>query len=253
MTDLSEPTLMRIAIVVAGIVLLVAIVFFGRPRKPGQGRRVTRSDGARSEPTLGEQLESELGATARSAGDDATQAELDLLDRTLAADPEAAAGANSDAGRRASDEFERIVTLYLAARAGALLHGADIVVAAEKAGLVYGHMGVFHRLVDGHPERGPVFSVANIMKPGSFDMATIQSLETPAIAFFLTLPASIPALDAWETMLPTATRMAELLDGVVLDEERNALGRQRIAHIRDDLRAYDRQREVPAPAKPSRW
>src|SRR5690349_22458580 len=73
-----------------------------------------------------------------------------------------------------------------------------------------------------------VFSVANIMKPGSFDMATIQSLETPAIAFFLTLPAPIPALDAWETMLPTAERMAELLNGVLLDESRNALGRQRI-------------------------
>jgi cell division protein ZipA len=39
-------------------------------------------------------------------------------------------------------------------------------------------------------------------------------------------------------MLPTAQRMAELLDGVVLDESRNALGRQRIAHIRDELRAW---------------
>ena len=251
MTDLSEPTLLRIGIVVAGVVLLLAIVFFGRPRKPGQGRRVARGDAARSEPSLGEQLESEMGATARSSGDAATQAELDLLDQTRGADP--AASSNSELGRRASDEFDRIVTLYLAARAGAMLHGAEIVVAAEKAGLVFGHMGVFHRLVDGHPDRGPVFSVANIMKPGSFDMATIESLETPAIAFFLTLPASIPALDAWETMLPTATRMAELLDGVVLDEQRNALGRQRIAHIRDDLRAYDRQREVPGTPRQNRW
>jgi cell division protein ZipA len=133
------------------------------------------------------------------------------------------------------------------------LHGPDIVVAAEKTGLSYGHMGVFHRLVDNHPERGPVFSVANIMKPGSFDMANIQAMETPAIAFFLTLPAPVAALDAWETMLPTAQRMSELLDGVVLDESRNALGRQRIAHIRDELRAYDRQREAPPLTKPARW
>lgn len=252
MTDLSDITLMRIGIIVAGVVLLLAIVFFGRPRKPGQGRRVGRgADAVRSEPSLGEQLEGELGANARTTGDVATQAELDLLDQTLASDT--AAAATSDMGRRVSDEFDRIVTLYLAARAGSMLHGADIVVAAEKAGLVYGHMGVFHRLVESHPERGPVFSVANILKPGSFDMATIQSLETPAIAFFLTLPASISALDAWETMLPTATRMAELLDGVVLDEERNALGRQRIAHIRDDLRAYDRQREAPPAGKSPRW
>ncbi|HEX5694312.1 MAG TPA: cell division protein ZipA C-terminal FtsZ-binding domain-containing protein, partial [Arenimonas sp.] len=47
--------------------------------------------------------------------------------------------------------------------------------------------------------------------------------------------------DAWDAMLPTAQRLAELLDGVLLDEERNALGRQRIAHIREDLRNYDRK------------
>ena len=140
----------------------------------------------------------------------------------------------------------------MAAKAGNQLRGQDIVVAAEKAGLSFGHMDVFHRLVDGKPELGPVFSVANIIKPGSFDLGQIASLETPAIAFFLTLPAPLPALDAWDTMLPAAQRMAELLDGVVLDEERNALGRQRIAHIRDELRAYDRQHQAPPLSKP-RW
>ena len=248
---MSDVTLLRIGILIAGLVLIAAIVFFGRPRKPGQGKRVPRDSGAgesvRTEPTLGEQLRSEVGESGAATGEATAQAELELFDRTLEG------GANSELGRRATEEFDKIVTLYLAARAGAKLHGPDIVVAAEKAGLVYGHMGVFHRLVENHPERGPVFSVANIMKPGSFDMANIQALDTPAIAFFLTLPAPVSALDAWETMLPTAQRMAELLDGVVLDESRNALGRQRIAHIRDELRAYDRQREAPPLTKPARW
>ncbi|HEY5804330.1 MAG TPA: cell division protein ZipA [Lysobacter sp.] len=247
---MSDVSLVRIGILIAGLVLIAAIVFFGRPRKPGQGKRVPRDaapDSSRREPTLGEQLESELGGEGPASGASTAQAELELFDRTLEG------AASSELGRRPSEEFDKIVTLYLAARAGQKLHGPDIVVAAEKAGLVYGHMGVFHRLVENRPERGPVFSVANIMKPGSFDMAQIQALETPAIAFFLTLPAPINALDAWETMLPTAQRMAELLDGVVLDEQRNALGRQRIAHIRDELRAYDRQREAPPLTKPARW
>src|SRR5690349_876992 len=248
---MSDVTLLRIGILIAGLVLVAAIVFFGRPRKPGQGKRVPREPSAsagapRQEPTLGEQIERDL-AQGGAAGGSTTQAELELFDRTLEG------GANSELGRRITEEFDKIVTLYLAARAGQKLHGPDIVVAAEKAGLVYGYMGVFHRLVENHPDRGPVFSVANIMKPGSFDMANIQSMETPAIAFFLTLPAPVNALDAWATMLPTAQRMAELLDGVVLDEQRNALGRQRIAHIRDELRAYDRQREAPPVTKPARW
>jgi len=239
---MSDVWMLRTGILVAGVLLIAVIYFFGRPRRPGQGRRVeSRAEGARLEPTLGEQLEAELSA----GSDDAAfvQSEMEL-DRGTA---------GAELGRRASDDFEKIVTLYIAARAGEKLRGPDIVVAAEKAGLVYGHMNVFHRLVEGHPERGPVFSVANIMKPGSFDMATIQSLETPAIAFFLTLPAPIPALDAWETMLPTAERMAELLNGVLLDESRNALGRQRIAHLRDELRAYDRQHEGAPITRSPRW
>ncbi|MCM2335726.1 MAG: cell division protein ZipA [Pseudomonas sp.] len=245
----EQTLLLRIILSVAGVVLIVAIYLFGRPRKPGQGKRVPRDrDGGAPGPTLGEQIEADLARSDRPLDDAAAQAELDL-----AAEPRGPEGAAPDVGRRANESFEKIVTLYLAARAGSKLLGPDIVVAAEKAGLAYGHMGVFHRLVDNHPERGPVFSVANIMKPGSFDMANIQALETPAIAFFLTLPAPVPALDAWEAMLPTAQRMAELLDAVVLDEQRNALGRQRIGHIREELRAYDRQREAPPLTRPGRW
>ncbi|WP_133501484.1 cell division protein ZipA [Cognatilysobacter terrigena] len=242
---MSDMAMLRIWILVAGVVLLAAILFFGRPKKPGQGRRVPRdSEGRRVEPTLGEQLDAELGA------DDGA---VEPMQESFDLEPRPAASAKDDLGKRTTDEFDKIVTLYLAARAGQQLSGPDIVVAAERAGLVFGHMGVFHRLVENHPERGPVFSVANIVKPGSFDMARIQELQTPAIAFFLTLPAPVAALDAWDTMLPTAQRMAELLDGVVLDEQRNAIGRQRIAHIRDELRAYDRQREAPPLTRPSRW
>ena len=242
--------MLRMGILIAGLFVVAAILFFGRPRKPGQGRRVPRDEvaaGSRHEPTLGEQLEDAAAAGEAGAEDSTTQAELNLFERSLDGTP------GIELGKRVSDEFDKIVTIYLAARAGEKLHGPDIVVAAEKAGLVYGHMGVFHRLIEQHPERGPMFSAANIMKPGNFDMATIRELETPAIAFFLTLPAPVAALDAWEAMLPTAERMAELLDGLLLDEQRNNLGRQRIGHIRDELRAYDREREAPPLSKPSRW
>src|SRR5690606_27006555 len=127
----------------------------------------------------------------------------------------------------------RIVTVFVAARPDAEFTGADVVVAAEKAGLVFGDMGIFHRLVAGRPDQGPLFSMASMVKPGSFDMASLDTLRTPGLGLFMTLPGPASALDAWDTLLPTAQRLAELLDGVVLDEERNALGRQRIAHLRD--------------------
>ncbi len=247
---MSDVWMLRAGIIVAGFLLMIAIYYFGRPSRPGQGRRVVsgrgksadQGKGRRVEPSIGEQLENEL------ADADGVQSEMDLGDTEVGE-----ASSTHELGRRTSEDFDKIVTLYVAASAGQKLHGPDIVVAAEKTGLAYGHMNVYHRLVETHPERGPVFSVANIMKPGSFDMPDIQSMETPAIAFFLTLPAPVSALDAWEMMLPTAQRMAELLGGLVLDESRNALGRQRIQHLRDELRAYDREHEAPPITHSPRW
>ena len=150
----------------------------------------------------------------------------------------------SDVGRRPVERpVERIVSLYVVSRDDHIFNGTDLVVAAEKAGLEFGDMGIFHRLVDGRRELGPIFSVANLVKPGNFDLKRVEAMQTPGLSFFMTLPGPVPALDAWDTMLPAAQRLAELLDGLVLDEERNALGRQRIAHIRDELRGWDRGHE----------
>ncbi len=245
---MSDMALLRIGILAAGLLLIAAIFLFGRPKKKVQGRRVEGAEGTngqRREPVLGEGERPADGAAPVVGEDGVTQPELGL--------PDVDAAPASDLGKRATQDFDKIVSLFVAARAGEQLRGEDIVVAAEKTGLVFGHMNVFHRLVEGHPERGPIFSMASIMKPGSFDMANIREMETPAIAFFLTLPAPLTALDAWEKMLPTVQRMGELLDGVVLDDSRNALGRQRIAHIRDELRAYDRQHQAPPLTKAPRW
>jgi cell division protein ZipA len=161
-----------------------------------------------------------------------------------AAEPAPRPTPRSELGRRPAQlPVERIVSLFVVAREGQLFSGPDLIVAAEKAGLDFGDMGIYHRLIDGKRELGPIFSVANMLKPGNFDLGRLEALRTPGVSFFMTLPAPIPALDAWDAMLPTAQRMAELLDGHVLDEERNALGRQRIAHIRDELRGWDRDHE----------
>lgn len=225
-----------IPLILIGIAALVLIYLFGRPGKPEQGERrpARRLDGNRVEPTL-------------SDGDDVAepaQGELAMpADMGAEGAVAAATSRHSMLGARSGDRIDRIVTLYVAARSDDMLAGSDIVVAAEKAGLEFGDMGIFHRLVIGRKVDGPVFSMANMVKPGNFDMSRLGSVRTPGVTLFMTLPGPLPALDAWEMLLPTAQRLAELLDAQVLDEGRNALGRQRIAHIRDDLRAWDRQQE----------
>lgn len=146
-------------------------------------------------------------------------------------------------GQRPDSSFDRIITLHVVARDGETIAGPELVVAAERSGLTFGDMDIFHRMVDGYAERGPIFSVVNMMRPGSFDMAAIQDLRTPGVTFFMTLPGPLRAIDAWDTMLPAAQRFADLLDAQVLDEQRNALARQTIQLVREEMRAWDRERE----------
>lgn len=242
-----------IPLIVLGALALLLIYLFGRPQKPGQGeRRPVRPvapSGERIEPVFGADIDDPDAVPTADHGslDPALHAELDRLGAAVSerrderpASVHAGAGVGSRPDTR---QIERIVTLYVAARPGDLLGGADIVVAAEKAGLEFGDMGIFHRRVLGKNADGPVFSMANMVKPGSFDMTQLEATQTPGVTLFMTLPGPLRALDAWEMLLPTAQRLAELLDAQVLDEGRNALGRQRIAHIRDELRAWDRQQE----------
>lgn len=238
---------LRVILFFIGLGVLALIYVFGRPRKPGQGRRTLfrRGGGERVEPTLGDGSDGLAGVELPSMHVEGEQ--LDLLGGTDAAEapaparkPRSGKGAKPLPGVRPDQPIERIVTLFVVARAGAVIAGSDLVVAAEKAGLEFGDRGIFHRLVPGKASAGPVFSMANMLKPGSFDMSAIDDIETSGVTLFMTLPGPLSALDAWDAMLPTAQRLAELLDATVLDESRGTLGRQGIAHVRDDLRAWDR-------------
>jgi cell division protein ZipA len=235
-----------IPLIIIGAIILVLIYRYGQPKKPEQGERRADKRGGeteRVEPTLGDP--DAPSAPAQGELDVSLRYELDRLgavvaDRDIAPAP---APVRAPVGARPDYKIERIITLYVAARSGGMLAASDIIVAAEKADLAFGDMGIFHRLARGKKNEGPVFSMASMVKPGHFDMTRIDNARTPGVTLFMTLPGPLAALDAWEMLLPTAQRLAKLLDAQVLDEDRNTLGRQRIAHIRDELRAWDRQQE----------
>jgi cell division protein ZipA len=254
--DALSATALRVIIAVIGVLILAGIYFLGRPRSRRQGRRTApRHPGNdRVEPVLGdtdvpespgpdvgEVTSRHAQQSGRAGGEPGSPDPEALSDR----DPRSRAGY-----RGRTTAVDRIVTLYVVAHADGTFDGSDIAVAAEKVGLKFGAMHIFHRLVDSRPDSEPVFSMANMVKPGAFDMQRIVELKTPGITLFVTLPGPLPALDAWEAMLPTARRLAELLDGQLLDEDRNALGRQRIAGMRETLRQWDRQHEGADIASP---
>jgi len=255
---MSDAALLRLGILAAGLLLVAAIVLFGHKEPSRSRRKPTRAAGTnpppRREPVLANPpvANEDLPATSPAP---VTEPETSThSEPVVEATPKFKPNAKTEATPFLIPEFEKIITLYLAARAGQRFSGPDIVVAAEKVSLEFGLRDIFHRMNDSTPPE-PIFSMASMMKPGHFDMVQLHTLQTPALVFFLPLPAPMNALDAWETMLPTVQRMADLLGGVILDDTRTVLGRQRIAHIRDEMRAWDRQHPIePAiHASPLNW
>lgn len=226
---------LRLILILVGVVVLALIVLFHKPA--GESRRNhARWRMGRREPSLG-------GAATAAGDDDAERTEPSLETGSLwnsgsqSADGNARrTAAQNAAPHRAPD---KIVYLYICRRDEQRINGSELLDAAIKAGLNFGEMNIFHRRHEG--ESQPVFSMANLTEPGHFDPSAWNVFDTPGVTLFLTLPAPVSALDAWDAMLATARRISELLDADVLDDGKCLLTRQRIAQVREEMREYDRR------------
>src|SRR5688572_24652880 len=172
---MTDSTLFRIVIALAGLAWIAYIWFAGRRRVPQGSRK-----GAPRRNASGDRLEPSIGDTevvANDGLDPDLKAELDRLSSVVA---EQRSTASDDIGvaqelpfkqrpnvgiRPEAAPIDRIVTLFVAARPGEFITGSELIVAAEKAGLEFGDKDIFHRPVEGRPDAGPVFSVANMVKP----------------------------------------------------------------------------------------
>lgn len=144
------------------------------------------------------------------------------------------------------DAGEKIVVLHVTAGRGYVFTGPPLQEALERVGLRHGMHDIYHYVVDAHSGPTPMFSVASMVEPGHFDLQSIEELETPGVALFMQLPGPFDGLTAFEQMLEVARRLADRLDGHLLDGKRCELTAQAVEHIREDLREYRRKAHLLA-------
>ncbi len=118
--------------------------------------------------------------------------------------------------------------------------GEEIFAAARDVGLEHGDMGIFHRHQNTPHGRKTLFSMANLVEPGTFDPDN-PGFTTPGLALFTQLPVAKDGLAVFSDMLFTAERLAAALDGELYDESHSAMSRQTIAHIRDRILEHRRK------------
>ncbi len=123
--------------------------------------------------------------------------------------------------RSESDVAEQVLSLILKADEGTTFKGSEFLPLLLSQGLRHGEMGIFHRHAGASGKPGSViYSVANAINPGTFDLKNIEIFETPAFAFFLTLPGPEDSIIAYEGMIRTMMLLKKELGGEVLDEDK---------------------------------
>ncbi|HSC46873.1 MAG TPA: cell division protein ZipA [Gammaproteobacteria bacterium] len=207
---------LRLILILIGAVIIAAVYLFSRQPKPRD-----KSE-RRSAPTFDE---------------------LDFPDEDK---PAADAKPRPVPVREQGDEL--ILALHVQPRDGIPLPGPVVRAVMEEAGLRYGRYQVFHRLEGAGENASSVFSVANMVEPGSFDLKTLAEITLPGLTLFMVLPGPRGGVDAYADMLATARRLAQQLEAEVLDETRSTLTRQTARHIRERIIQFEHQRGLRRPS-----
>ena len=246
---------LRFVLIAVGVVIIIGLFLFGNPdkkRKPRASRKRVHAQKVRREPKLSD--DDSAVQEADMSDTDERQTELAIEPAPLASERHEPRFGPDDDEIDLDVEHERpaepktaasdvplpdkIVTLFIKARDNHIISGAELLSVSLKSGLVFGEPGIFHRLNE--EDNKPVFSMANLTNPGVFDKNAWNTIEIRGVTMFMTLPGPKSALDAWDSMLATSRRLAELLHADLLDDKREVFSRPRALQIKEELREYDR-------------
>jgi cell division protein ZipA len=271
---------LRIILVIVGVAIIAAVYFMERSRRKHAAAEHALEEveplGQEADDLSAMQLDAELerlGSLVTENRRDEADPELPapaprlveeresvVAERTAAAPR--ASGATETPSRRTRRETpqpqetaggeDKLIVLHVVARGQDRFPGDQVIAALEEADLVYGKMRIFHRYPDGEEGDGvdgAVFSVANMLNPGWFDLDRAEALSIKGVTLFLQLPGPVDGMAAFDDMLRTAERLALRLNGELWDERRSVLSRQTVEHLREEIQEFQRrQRLAQRPA-----
>lgn len=135
---------------------------------------------------------------------------------------------------------EKVVTLRIVCRQDGDMSAEDAVLALKRFGLIHGRYGIFHRIPDSGGDE-PLFSVASLTEPGSFDLDRLKDSTIAGLSLFLVMPGAGDPVSRFDSMIDLARNLAEDLDGIVLDERGSSWSIQRERYVREEIIQFHHQ------------
>ena len=153
---------------------------------------------------------------------------------------------NTAAVNEEPETNKEVLILNVIGKSDAQIRGIDLLQGFSREGLRFGDMDIFHYHVSSSSNDPILFSVANILNPGSFDLQNMEKFRTLGICFFMTLPVAMHSMQAFEKMLGCAQAIKQILDAELKDDSRTVLTSQTIEHYRQRVRDFELRQLSPA-------
>ncbi len=163
--------------------------------------------------------------------------EIDDVEETQPEISEPAASVISETKEPESEELE-VIVLNVHCAGNEPFVGTKLFDSMQQNGLLYGEMDIFHRHADLSGTGKVLFSVANMMQPGTLKHNDPAEFTTKGISFFMTLPCFGDPAQNFKLMLKTAQQIADDLGGNVLDDSRNMVTPDRLDAYRKQIQDF---------------
>jgi cell division protein ZipA len=134
-----------------------------------------------------------------------------------------------------AEDSERLQVISVVAPDGQIFSGDNLAKAFDHNKLRYGDHGIYHRMTILNGSEKPVFSVANLVKPGTFNPDDMEVFTSPGLTLFLQLPGPIDGVEAFDDFVHTAERLAVELGGELRDEKHCVLTHQALMLVRESI------------------
>ncbi|MEE4462323.1 cell division protein ZipA [Azotobacter chroococcum] len=142
---------------------------------------------------------------------------------------------------RESLPVEEYLVIIVVSRDEAGFKGPALLQSILESGLRFGDKDIFHRHESLAGNGEVLFSMANALKPGTFDLDDIDHFTTRAVSFFLLLPGPRHPKQAFDLMVAAARKLAQELNGELRDDQRSVMTAQTIEHYRQRIVEFERR------------